>query len=120
MRKPRGVLFPGGFLFTCLLDGDRFKDTNKMSIPQRAPYGSQNLIPHPPVCHRCGGLAPRRGRMSASVEDDNGIVRKLYLCRLCISALGSWHALARHAEAAELESQRQRFQTRRTADRRAA
>jgi len=61
--------------------------------------------------------------MSASVEDDNGIVRKLYLCRACIAALSSWHALARNAEAADLESQRQLFQTRRhdrTSDRREA
>ena len=81
---------------------------------------SPNLKSSPPACHRCGDLAPRRGRMSASVEDDNGKVRRLFLCRHCISALGSWHALARHAEAADLESQRRRFTERRPADRREA
>jgi hypothetical protein len=58
--------------------------------------------------------------MSASVEDDNGIVRKLYLCRACIAALSSWHALKRHAEAADLESQRRRFTERRPSCRREA
>jgi hypothetical protein len=58
--------------------------------------------------------------MSASVEDDSGIVRKLYLCARCIVSLGSWHALARHAEAAELESQRRRFTERRPSCRREA
>ncbi len=94
-----------------------------MSIPQSTPYGSQNLIPHPPVCHRCGGLAPRRGRMSASVEDDNGKVQKLYLCRACIASLSSWHALQCHAEASEREETRKRFTERRDtrrADRREA
>jgi hypothetical protein len=70
-----------------------------------------------PTCHRCGGLAPKRGRMSASVEGENGKVRRLYLCARCIASISSWHALARNAEAAELESQRQRFQTRRPAAR---
>jgi hypothetical protein len=61
--------------------------------------------------------------MSASVEDENGKVRKLYLCRSCIASLSSWHALYCHAEAAELESQRRRFAERREsrpADRREA
>ncbi len=91
-----------------------------MSIPQSPPYGSQNLISHPPICHRCGDLAPRRGRMSASVEDDSGKVQKLYLCRACIASLSSWHALQCHAEAADLESQRRRFTERRPAARREA
>ena len=91
-----------------------------MSIPQSEPYGSQNLIPHPPVCHRCGALAPKRGRMSASVEDGNGIARRLYLCRLCIASLSSWHALYRHAEASAREETRRRFTERRPADRREA
>jgi hypothetical protein len=59
--------------------------------------------------------------MSASVEDDNGKARRLYLCRSCIASLSSWHALYCHAEAAELESQRQLFQlARRPADRKEA
>ncbi len=94
-----------------------------MSIPQSEPYGSQNLIPHPPVCHRCSEPALKRGRMSASVEDDSGKVRKLYLCRACIVSLSSWHALYRHAEASEREETRRRFQTHRDtrpSDRRAA
>jgi ribosomal protein L40E len=77
----------------------------------------------PPVCHRCGALAPKRGRMSASVEDDSGKVRKLYLCARCIASISSWHALARHAEESERELERGRFQTRRhdrTSDRREA
>jgi hypothetical protein len=75
---------------------------------------------HPPICHRCGDPAPKRGRMSASVEAENGKARRLYLCARCITSLGSWHALARNAEAADLESQRRRFTERRPADRRAA
>jgi hypothetical protein len=58
--------------------------------------------------------------MSASVEDDSGKARRLYLCARCIASLGSWHALARHAEAAELESQRRRFAERRPSCRREA
>jgi hypothetical protein len=58
--------------------------------------------------------------MSASVEDDSGKARRLYLCARCIASLGSWHALARHAEAAELESQRRRFTERRPAIKEAA
>ncbi len=61
--------------------------------------------------------------MSASVEDDNGKARRLYLCRSCIASLSSWHTLYCHAEAAELESQRRRFAERRDsrpADRREA
>ncbi len=73
-----------------------------------------------PTCHRCGDLAPKRGRMSASVEDDSGKVRKLYLCRACIVSLSSWHALQCHAEASEREETRRRFTERRPADRRAA
>ncbi len=62
---------------------------------------------HPPVCHRCGALAPKRGRMSASVADASGKARRLYLCRFCIASLSSWHALYRHAEAADREVSRQ-------------
>jgi hypothetical protein len=43
----------------------------------------------------------------------------IHLCAECATS-GAFLALKRHAEAAELESQRQRFQTRRTSDRRAA
>ena len=74
----------------------------------------------PPVCHRCGALAPKRGRMSASVEDDSGKVRKLYLCAPCCSTLSSVGALIAHAEASEREETRRRFTERRPADRRAA
>ncbi len=77
----------------------------------------------PPVCHRCGEPAPKRGRMSAAVEDDSGKVRKLYLCAPCCSEIGSVAALIRSAEESERELERQRFQTRRDtrpADRRAA
>jgi len=58
--------------------------------------------------------------MAASVEDDSGQVRKLYLCRACIASLSAWHALYRHAEASEQEETRRRFTERRPADRRAA
>jgi hypothetical protein len=58
--------------------------------------------------------------MSASVEGDDGIVQKLYLCRLCIAFFSSWGALARDAENFEREQQRRRFAERRPADRRAA
>jgi hypothetical protein len=69
--------------------------------------GSPKSPTHPPICHRCGALAPKRGRMSASVADGSGKARRLYLCRLCIASLSSWHALYRHAEAAEREESRQ-------------
>ncbi len=76
--------------------------------------------PPPPICHRCGEPAPKRGRMSASVADDSGKVRKLYLCAPCCSTLSSVGALIAHAEAAEREAQRRHFAERRPADRREA
>jgi hypothetical protein len=61
--------------------------------------------------------------MSASVEDDSGKARRLYLCRSCIASLSSWDALYRHAENSEREETRRRFTERRDirrADRREA
>jgi hypothetical protein len=85
-----------------------------------APVENKESPTRPPVCHRCAALAPQRGRMSASVEDDSGQVRNLYLCRACIASLSAWHALYRHAESSEQEETRRRFTERRPADRRAA
>ncbi len=87
---------------------------------QFSPNKSPQSPTRPPVCHRCGALAPKRGRMSASVEDDSGKVRKLYLCAPCCSEIGSVAALVAHAEAAEREAQRRRFTERRPADRKEA
>jgi hypothetical protein len=37
--------------------------------------------------------------MSASVEDEHGVARRLFVCRHCVSELsGAWQALARDAE----------------------
>ncbi len=100
------------------------QDTNKMIIARPKAETRQVSKPpqhaKPPVCHRCGEPAPKRGRMSASIEDDSGKVRKLYLCRLCIAALSSWHALYRHAEASEREETRRRFTERRPSYRKEA
>jgi hypothetical protein len=81
---------------------------------------SPNLNFSPPCCHRCGGPAPRRGRMSAAVEDDSGRARRLYLCARCVASLILWRAP--YQTPLKREQQRERFQSRRTyrGDRRVA
>ncbi len=72
----------------------------------------------PPICHRCGALAPKRGRFTAPIE---GV--KKFICAACCSEIGSVAALVAHAEAAEREETRRRFTERRStrpADRREA
>jgi hypothetical protein len=80
-----------------------------------------NEIPKPvrkqqsDVCSRCHRPAPVRGRFTATIA---GI--KKFLCRVCCAEIGSVAALIANAEESERELERQRFQTRRTSDRRAA
>jgi len=69
----------------------------------------------PPICHRCGALAPKRGRFTATIA---GI--KKFLCRVCCAEIGSVAALISSAEESERELERRRFTERRPADRREA
>jgi recombinational DNA repair protein (RecF pathway) len=75
----------------------------------------RNSKPNSDACARCRREAPTRGRFTQTIR---GVKR--FICAECCSTLSSVAALIAHAEAADLESQRQRFQTRRPADRRAA
>ncbi len=40
------------------------------------------------TCNRCLRLAPRKGRMSASIVRPNGRRERRFLCRVCIAELG--------------------------------
>ncbi len=85
------------------------------SIAQRKAAARQDAKPNSDRCSRCRREAPTRGRFTATIE---GVKR--FVCAPCCSEISSVAALIAHAEAADLESQRQRFQTRRPADRREA
>jgi len=70
------------------------------------------------TCARCEEPVIALGA-AIRVDRVEGGFEIIHLCAEC-AASGAFLALKRHAEAADLESQRQRFQTRRPADRREA
>jgi ribosomal protein S27E len=50
------------------------------------------------TCHRCGEIAARRGRLSASVQLDSGRTVRCYTCARCVNEIGGGSAaLIRHA-----------------------
>jgi hypothetical protein len=53
------------------------------------------------TCDRCRRPAPQRGRMTATLEDEQGRKTRKFICRECVAQLGAWSALAKNAEAAE-------------------